>query len=120
MLSRGSLPEEYMRLISKDLGNGPFSNPSYKLTRSIYLHISTSASTLCRVWCRLSYTVLTSVGKATCPITKSKYCGYFTEPSVSPRKRKFRPGTRALMEIRKFQKSTDLLLRKGPFSRLVS
>ncbi|XP_069025070.1 histone H3-like centromeric protein A isoform X2 [Embiotoca jacksoni] len=40
-------------------------------------------------------------------------------PAVSPRKRRFRPGTKALMEIRKYQKSTDLLLRKGPFSRLV-
>ncbi|XP_034457653.1 histone H3-like centromeric protein A isoform X2 [Hippoglossus hippoglossus] len=38
---------------------------------------------------------------------------------VTPKKRRFRPGTKALMEIRKFQKSTDLLLRKGPFSRLV-
>ncbi|XP_041082496.1 histone H3-like centromeric protein A [Polyodon spathula] len=38
----------------------------------------------------------------------------------SPRKRKrFRPGTRALMEIRKYQKSTELLIRKAPFSRLV-
>ncbi|XP_012671854.1 histone H3-like centromeric protein A [Clupea harengus] len=38
----------------------------------------------------------------------------------SPRKKKrFRPGTRALQEIRKYQKSTDLLLRKAPFSRLV-
>ncbi|GAA6227203.1 histone H3-like centromeric protein A isoform X1 [Lates japonicus] len=40
-------------------------------------------------------------------------------PPVSPKKRRFRPGTKALMEIRKYQKSTDLLLRKGPFSRLV-
>ncbi|KAK5878462.1 hypothetical protein CesoFtcFv8_023862 [Champsocephalus esox] len=40
-------------------------------------------------------------------------------PPVSPRKRRFRPGTRALMEIRKYQKSSDLLLRKAPFSRLV-
>uniref|UniRef100_UPI0037E802CA histone H3-like centromeric protein A n=1 Tax=Semicossyphus pulcher TaxID=241346 RepID=UPI0037E802CA len=40
-------------------------------------------------------------------------------PSRSPKKRRFRPGTKALMEIRKYQKSTDLLLRKGPFSRLV-
>ncbi|XP_042365642.1 histone H3-like centromeric protein A isoform X2 [Plectropomus leopardus] len=40
-------------------------------------------------------------------------------PPASPKKRRFRPGTKALMEIRKFQKSTDLLLRKGPFSRLV-
>uniref|UniRef100_A0A3Q3WKE6 Core Histone H2A/H2B/H3 domain-containing protein n=1 Tax=Mola mola TaxID=94237 RepID=A0A3Q3WKE6_MOLML len=38
---------------------------------------------------------------------------------VSPKKRRFRPGTKALMEIRKYQKSTDLLLSKGPFSRLV-
>ncbi|XP_038673403.1 histone H3-like centromeric protein A [Scyliorhinus canicula] len=36
-----------------------------------------------------------------------------------PRQRRFRPGTRALMEIRKYQKSTDLLVRKLPFSRLV-
>ncbi|XP_040014204.1 histone H3-like centromeric protein A isoform X2 [Xiphias gladius] len=41
------------------------------------------------------------------------------QPPVSPKKRRFRPGTKALMEIRKYQKSTDLLLRKGPFSRLV-
>uniref|UniRef100_UPI003AAB522D histone H3-like centromeric protein A isoform X1 n=1 Tax=Centroberyx gerrardi TaxID=166262 RepID=UPI003AAB522D len=40
-------------------------------------------------------------------------------PARSPRKRRFRPGTRALMEIRKYQKSHDLLLRKAPFSRLV-
>lgn len=39
---------------------------------------------------------------------------------ASTKKRKFRPGTKALMEIRKYQKSTDLLLRKAPFSRLVS
>lgn len=39
----------------------------------------------------------------------------------APRKpRRYRPGMRALKEIRHFQKSTDLLLRKLPFSRLVS
>ncbi|XP_067661920.1 uncharacterized protein [Haliotis asinina] len=37
----------------------------------------------------------------------------------SPRKRRYRPGTKALMEIRKFQKSTNLLIRKLPFSRVV-
>ncbi|XP_051794880.1 histone H3-like centromeric protein A [Acanthochromis polyacanthus] len=41
------------------------------------------------------------------------------KPRVTPKKRRFRPGTKALQEIRKYQKSTDLLLRKGPFSRLV-
>ncbi|CAL8462427.1 g1960 [Coccomyxa elongata] len=33
--------------------------------------------------------------------------------------RKVKRGTRALQEIRKYQKSTDLLLRKAPFQRLV-
>jgi histone H3 len=32
---------------------------------------------------------------------------------------RYRPGTVALREIRRFQKSTDLLLRKAPFQRLV-
>ena len=32
---------------------------------------------------------------------------------------KYKPGTVALREIRKFQKSTDLLIRKLPFQRLV-
>jgi len=35
------------------------------------------------------------------------------------KKRRFRPGTVALREIRKYQRSTDLLIRKLPFSRLV-
>jgi histone H3 len=33
--------------------------------------------------------------------------------------RRFRPGTVALREIRRYQKGTDLLLRKAPFQRLV-
>ncbi|KAJ7590946.1 histone H3 [Mycena floridula] len=41
-------------------------------------------------------------------------------PDAPPgKKRRFRPGTVALREIRKYQKSTDLLIRKLPFSRLV-
>lgn len=41
-----------------------------------------------------------------------------TTPAQQPRRR-FRPGTKALWEIRKYQKSTDLLIRKLPFARLV-
>lgn len=37
----------------------------------------------------------------------------------STNKRRYKPGTVALREIRKYQKSTDLLLRKLPFARLV-
>ena len=33
---------------------------------------------------------------------------------------RFRPGTVALREIRKYQRSTSLLIRKLPFARLVS
>ena len=35
------------------------------------------------------------------------------------RQHRFRPGTVALREIRRYQKSTDLLIRKLPFQRLV-
>merc|ERR1712087_259819 len=34
-------------------------------------------------------------------------------------KHRFRPGTVALREIRRYQKSTELLMRKLPFQRLV-
>ena len=36
-----------------------------------------------------------------------------------PKKRRFRPGTVALWEIRRYQKNTDLLIRKLPFQGLV-
>lgn len=39
--------------------------------------------------------------------------------SQSPRKRKYKPGSKALLEIRRYQKTTDLLIRKSPFIRLV-
>lgn len=32
---------------------------------------------------------------------------------------RYRPGTVALREIRRYQKSTDLLIRKAPFARLI-
>ena len=35
------------------------------------------------------------------------------------RKMRYRPGTKALREIRKFQKGSELLFKKLPFSRLV-
>ena len=44
-----------------------------------------------------------------------------TAPSISGVKKphRYRPGTVALREIRKYQKSTELLIRKLPFQRLV-
>ncbi|CAB9530510.1 Histone H3 [Seminavis robusta] len=40
-------------------------------------------------------------------------------PDPPRRKRRMRPGQKALKEIRQYQKSTDLLLRRLPFARLV-
>ena len=45
-----------------------------------------------------------------------------TDPSVRvciKTKKRYRPGTRALMDIRKYQKGTNFLIRKLPFQRLV-
>ena len=44
------------------------------------------------------------------------YVSYFTGVKKPHR---YRPGTVALREIRRYQKSTDLLIRKLPFQRLV-
>ncbi|ODV65105.1 histone-fold-containing protein, partial [Hyphopichia burtonii NRRL Y-1933] len=42
-----------------------------------------------------------------------------TSSSRTIQKRRYRPGTKALREIRQFQKLGDLLIRKLPFARLV-
>ncbi|KAK2962184.1 putative histone H3.2 [Blattamonas nauphoetae] len=42
-----------------------------------------------------------------------------TQTAGVKRPHRFRPGTVALREIRRYQKSTDLLIRKLPFQRLV-
>eukprot|EP00398_MALV-I-01_sp_L67-1_P000311 gene312-743_t len=47
--------------------------------------------------------------------SKSKTEG---EPEAR-KKRRFRPGTKALRDIRRYQKSTELLIRRAPFQRLV-
>ena len=40
-------------------------------------------------------------------------------PRGRSREHRFKPGTRALMDIRKYQKTTDLLIPKLPFQRLM-
>lgn len=41
-------------------------------------------------------------------------------PMVEKKVRRYRPGTVALKEIRRYQKTTELLIRHAPFQRLVS
>ena len=61
----------------------------------------------------------TSVKTPRKPLT-SKNPSKKTVPSSNVKKpHRYRPGTVALREIRKYQKTTDLLIRKLPFQRLV-
>ena len=50
---------------------------------------------------------------------KSKKAAKATGGSGVKKAHRWHPGTVALREIRKFQKSTELLIRKAPFQRLV-
>ncbi len=43
----------------------------------------------------------------------------FVKLTVSNKKRKHKPGKKALQEIRHYQKTTNLLIAKLPFARLV-
>lgn len=45
--------------------------------------------------------------------------GVKTQPIKGEKKRRYRPGTLALKEIRRYQKTTELLIKHAPFQRLV-
>ncbi|KAK2718429.1 hypothetical protein QYM36_005668 [Artemia franciscana] len=52
-------------------------------------------------------------------IANLKIGHYVFENGLTARSPAYRPGTVALREIRRYQKSTELLIRKLPFQRLV-
>ena len=58
-------------------------------------------------------------GKAPRKQLASKAARKSTPAGEAKKTRRYRPGTVALREIRKYQKSTELLIRKLPFQRLV-
>ena len=73
---------------------------------------------------RISRKTTSGSGKAPARATKSltsKAARKSLSNSViaSKKPRRFKPGVVALREIRKYQKSTELLIRKLPFQRLV-
>ena len=49
---------------------------------------------------------------------RARHCGG-KEPRTGGKPRRYRPGTVALREIRRYQKSTELLIRMAPFECLV-
>lgn len=53
------------------------------------------------------------------PKASRRKSGAAQDEDVTRKARRFKPGTVALREIRRYQRSTDLLLLKLPFSRLV-
>ena len=66
----------------------------------------------------------TIVGGARSPVRKSPTAPNVGKPAIpgsgaKPGKRRYRPGERALREIRFYQRNTDLLIRRLPFARLV-
>ena len=85
----------------------------------VYQRIEKSESTMTRTKSR------STMGKNYRPPSRTVVRGgkkvkVYKTPKGGVRKpRRFRPGTVALREIRKYQKSTDLLIRKIPFQRLV-
>jgi hypothetical protein len=71
--------------------------------------VGVSCSSLLNTVIFLSYQLRFIQGKPAAP----------PAPQTARPRRRFRPGTVALREIRKYQKSTELLIRKLPFQRLV-
>ena len=63
----------------------------------------------------MSRTKTTAVAKSVKTATKKSK----TAKAPGARKFRYRPGTVALRQIKRYQKSTELLLRKAPFQRLV-
>lgn len=53
------------------------------------------------------------------PISQSHTPPTAGDPTPTGRKRRYKPGTVALKEIRRYQRSYDLLIAKLPFARLV-
>lgn len=52
-------------------------------------------------------------------LAQLRAAGKVPAPPVVKKKRRFRPGTVALREIRKYQKSTDLLIPHAPVKRVI-
>lgn len=58
--------------------------------------------------------VLKSKGKHLPPVGRS-----VAKKAIGKKVRRFRPGTVALKEIRRYQKTTEMLIKHAPFQRLV-
>jgi histone H3 len=60
-----------------------------------------------------------SLAEAKCRLASTPAARHAPDRALSKKPHRYRPGTVELREIRRYQKSTELLLRKLPFQRLV-
>jgi histone H3 len=68
---------------------------------------------------KASRAVATASGKMVAVRAKARKSAGSMPPPPTTKKRRFRPGTKALREIKRYQKSTEMVLPKAPFRRLV-
>jgi len=68
---------------------------------------------------RTKQTARKSHGQLVRPVSAKKAAMAVRNASSIKKPHRYRPGTVALREIRRYQKSSDLLIRKLPFQRLV-
>ena len=66
-----------------------------------------------------TFTTFASAGRKSLGAKAARKSTPTIDSQGAKKQHRFRPGTVALREIRKYQKSTDLLIRKLPFQRLV-
>ncbi|CAK9212952.1 unnamed protein product, partial [Sphagnum troendelagicum] len=58
-------------------------------------------------------------GRARQGSTQPSFCNRRTTTTIPRKPHRWKPGTKALMEIRHYQKTCDLLIQRLPFARLV-
>ena len=71
------------------------------------------------MWVGRRWVVSRWVGRKWVDVSKARMSAVAGESMSVKKKHRYRPGTVALREIRKYQRSTDLILRTRPFQRLV-
>ena len=105
--------------VSGELGGAPWAGPGREYKRGRTELLISSISTLAMA--RTKQTARKSTGGKAPRKQLATKAARKSAPATGGVKKphRYRPGTVALREIRRYQKSTELLIRKLPFQRLV-
>jgi histone H3 len=91
----------------------------------VQFNITVHSFILCHLHCSITFDTFQTARKSTGGKAPRKQLATKAARKSAPatggvkKPHRYRPGTVALREIRRYQKSTDLLIRKLPFQRLV-